>query len=124
ITVAHPLARGSTPVRAAASRIRRRLPGALTGAAASAPLAQPPVEDRPHVQREAGEQRLAMQSSGIAQDLRGSVRTVDMDLAVGGVDQPAELCAIVDILLHLLLQWRDVIRRGADLDHEVRAERE
>src|SRR5215213_611894 len=78
---------------------------------------------RSHVERESAQQRLARDGLGVFQDFDLSAGAVDVDLPGGRVEQPPQLRAVFDVLLHLLLQPLQRVGQRAQLHDEVRADR-
>jgi hypothetical protein len=58
----------------------------------------------------------------MVQHLGLAAGTVDCDRAFYRIDQPAELDAVGDLLLHLFAERAGPLFRGAHFDHELRGE--
>jgi hypothetical protein len=61
-------------------------------------------EELPHVEREAGEHRIAGNGLRIVEANNLRPRAIDVDVPLDGVDKPSEFRPVVHVLLHFLLQ--------------------
>src|SRR6267142_2435813 len=71
--------------------------------------------------------RIAVDGGWIFEDLNRLVRTVDIDVFLEWINEPAELSAVVDVFGHLRLQHpeshRPSVARRHQFDDEVRTKR-
>ena len=81
------------------------------------------VPDWGEVQHEAGEQRFTREPRRIVEALHRPARPIHVDLVFDRIDQPTQLSAVGDVLVHLLLHNRECVRGRTQFDDEVGTER-
>src|SRR6266705_3567709 len=79
-------------------------------------------KDFPEIKVESRKNRIAADDRGFLDVLRRLIRAVNRRGVIDRVQQPGETRAIVDVLLHLVLQGGKPIRSRAQLDHEIGAD--
>src|SRR5262245_33394368 len=79
------------------------------------------IEDSSQLQHEAFQQRLSRNFRWVIENFNCCAGTVDVDFLFDGVNQPTELCAVVNVLLHFVLQHWQGIAPGPEFHYEFRA---
>src|SRR5215469_6532523 len=81
------------------------------------------IPDWPQVQNKTGQLGISGNSLRIVQYLDDPGRPVDEHLTPFRVEEPAEAGAVRDVFFELVLEVCQAVRRGLELDYEVRTER-
>lgn len=86
------------------------------------PLKKELVPEAAKDELEAGNRRGSLNGGGIIVALGREIGAEDGDFAFVGIDNPSELGAIVEPLLHLAVHVGELVGLGAEFDDEVRTE--
>src|ERR1044072_4316444 len=71
------------------------------------------------VQPKAGQQRMTGDTHGIIQNNGLLTRHIDIHFSPKWIDQPTQLCAVLDIFKHLEVQLRKVVARRSKLNDKI-----
>src|SRR2546426_1910442 len=75
-----------------------------------------------HLQHKPWQDGIAAERGWVIQRFHGLAGAVDVPSLVEGIDQPTEARAIVEVLLHLLLQVGETVRWRAEFNNEIGTE--
>ena len=71
------------------------------------------------IQCETGKQRISRNRFRIIQRNDFVIGPIHIHLSLHGVDQPAQICAVLDVFEHLEIKRRKIVTRGTKLNDKV-----